>query len=133
MKALSLDLRERIVRAVGQGQPHTEVARRFGVCVNTVKRLLVLQQQTGALAHRRSPGGTRMISREQEALLQARLGTAPDATLLEQCQWWAEQTGQTVSEATMWRAVHRLGWTHKKRRWQRASATKQFAQPGGRR
>jgi transposase len=42
------------------------------------------------------------------------LEAAPDATVLEHCAWWAEQQGQVVSEATMWRALRRLGWTHKK-------------------
>jgi transposase len=131
MRALSQDLRERIVRAVADGQPLREAARRFEVCVNTVKRLVLLQQATGTLEHRPIPGGPRKIGREQELRLRARLEAAPDATMGEQCQWWAEQTGQLVSEATMWRTVRRLGYTHKKSVWQRANATRMFARRGG--
>jgi transposase len=50
--------------------------------------------------------------------LQERLAAAPDATVLEHCAWWAEHYGQSLSEATLWRAIRRLGWTHNKRHWQ---------------
>ncbi len=128
MRAYSTDLKERLVRAVANGQPLREAARRFGVAVNTVKRAVVQQRETGSLERRPIPGGPRRIGREQEALLLARLQEAPDATVLEHCAWWAEHQGQQVSEATMWRAMRRLGWTHKKRHWQPVSATKRRGQ-----
>ncbi len=132
MRAYSTDLKERLVRAVANGQPLREAARRFGVAVNTVKRAVVQQRETGSLERRPIPGGPRRIGREQEALLLARLQEAPDATVLEHCAWWAEHQGQQVSEATMWRAMRRLGWTHKKRHWQPVSATKRRGPRGGR-
>src|SRR5690242_5044141 len=133
MRAYSTDLKERLVRAVAAGQPMREAARRFNVCVNTVKRAVVQVRETGSLQRKPIPGGPRRIGPEQEAALRARLEAAPDATVLEHCAWWAEQQGQQVSEATMWRAIRRLGWTHKKSRWQRASATSRSARPGARR
>ena len=114
MRAYSTDLRERIVRVVADGQPMREAARRFGVSVSAVKRYIVRQQETGSLERTPIPGGPRKISGEQEAILRARLQAAPDATVLEHCAWWEEHQGQHLSEATMWRAIRRLGWTHKK-------------------
>ena len=133
MHAYSTDLKERLVRAVADGQPMRAAARRFGVAVTTVKRAVVQQRETGSLERKPIPGGPRRIGPEQDAVLRARLEAAPDATVLEHCAWWAEQQGQQVSEATMWRAIRRLGWTHKKNRWQRASATSRSARPGARR
>jgi transposase len=133
MRAYSTDLKERLVRAVADGLPMREAARRFNVAVTTVKRAVVQQRTTGSLERKPIPGRPREISREQEAILHGRLEEAPDATVLEQCAWWAEQQGQTLSEATMWRAMHRLGWTHKKSHWQPASATRRRGQPGARR
>jgi transposase len=133
MRAYSTDLKERLVRAVANGLPMREAARRFGVAVTTVKRAVVQQRETGSLARKPIPGRPRAISREHEAILRTRLEAAPDATVLEHDAWWAEHQGQQLSEATMWRAVHRLGWTHKKRHWQRASATSRRAPPGARR
>ena len=131
MRAYSTDLKERLVRAVADGLPMREAARRFNVAVTTVKRAVVQQRTTGSLERKPIPGRPREISREQEAILHGRLEEAPDATVLEQCAWWAEQQGQTLSEATMWRAMHRLGWTHKKSHWQPASAMRRRARPGG--
>jgi transposase len=130
MRAYSTDLKERLVRAVAAGLPMREAARRFDVAVTTVKRAVVQQRETGSLERRPSPGRPRAISRKQEVELRARLEVAPDATLQEHCAWWAEQYGQQLSEATMWRAIRRLGWTHKKSRWQPASETRTRAKPG---
>lgn len=131
MRAYSIDLKERLVRAVAEGQPMRAAARRFGVAVTTVKRAVVQERETGSLARRPIPGGPRKIQPEQEAILRARLEAEPDATVLEHCAWWAEQQGQELSEATMWRAMRRLGWTHKKRHWQPVSATRKRGRPGG--
>ena len=133
MRAYSTDLKERLVRAVADGQPMREAARRFGVAVTTVKRAVVQERETGSLERRPIPGRPRAIGGEQEAVLRERLAAAPDATVLEQCAWWAEQSGQALSEATMWRAIRRLGWTHKKRRWLPASVTRRSALPGAQR
>lgn len=133
MRAYSTDLKERLVRAVADGQPMREAARRFGVSVSAVKRYVVRHQETGSLARSPIPGAPRKISREQEAILLVRLQAEPEATVLEHCAWWAEHQGQQVSEATMWRALHRLGWTHKKSHWQPVSATRRHAPPGARR
>jgi transposase len=130
MRAYSTDLKERLVRAVADGLPMREAARRFGVAVTTVKRAVVQERETGSLEHKPIPGCPRRIGPEQEAALQARLEAAPDATVVEHCAWWAEQYGQQLSEATLWRAIRRLGWTHKKRHWQPASATRRHVKPG---
>ncbi|MGZ3602403.1 MAG: helix-turn-helix domain-containing protein, partial [Ktedonobacterales bacterium] len=133
MRAYSTDLKERLVRAVAEGQPMREAARRFGVAVTTVKRAVVQARETGSLTRKPIPGCPRHIRPEQEAALRARLEAAPDATVLEHCAWWAEHEGQQLSEATLWRAIRRLGWTQKKRHWQPVSATRRRARPGARR
>ena len=102
------------MRAVADGLPLREAARRFNVAVTTVKRAVVQQRASGSLARKPIPGCPRRIGREQEVILLARLQAEPDATVLEHCAWWAEHQGQELSEATMWRAIRRLGWTHKK-------------------
>jgi transposase len=112
-----MDLRERILRAVASGQPMQTTARRFAVSPKTVQRLVAQQQQTGSVTPRPIPGMPRHLDPEGDRQLQARLAAEPDATVLENCAWWAEVSGQHVSEATMWRAMHRLGWTHKKKRY----------------
>ncbi len=89
---------------MAHGQPMREAARRFNVCVNTVKRAVVQERETGSLERKPIPGYPRRIGpgSEREAALRARLEAAADATVLEHCAWWAEQSGQQLSEATMW-------------------------------
>lgn len=130
MRAYSTDLKERLVRAVATGQPMRAAARRYNVAVNTVKRAVVQARETGSLERKPIPGCPRRIGPEQEAALRARLEAAPEATVLEHCAWWAEHYGQQLSEATMWRAIRRLGWTHKKKSWQPANVTSRRAKPG---
>ena len=61
MRAYSTDLKERLVRAVADGQPMREAARRFGVAVTTVKRAVVQQRETGSLERKPIPGCPRRI------------------------------------------------------------------------
>jgi transposase len=114
MKALSMDLRERIVRAMASGQPMQTTARRFDGSPKTLQRLIAPQQHGGSIAPRPIPDIPRHIDAEGVRQVQERLAAEPDATVLENCAWWAEVSGQQVSEATMWQAIHRLGWMHKK-------------------
>ena len=85
--------------------------------MTTVKRAVVQERETGSLERQPIPGCPRRIGPEQEGLLRARLEAAPDATVLEHGDWWAEHQGQELREVTRWRAMRRRGWTPKKRRW----------------
>jgi transposase-like protein len=73
MRAYSTDLKERLVRAVADGLPMREAARRFGVAVTTVKRAVAPERETGSLARKPIPGCPRHIGPEQESSLRARL------------------------------------------------------------
>jgi transposase len=114
MSGYSMDLRERIVAAVATGAPQTEVAERFGVSVNTVRRYRQLVEQTGTARPAPRRPRSRLVS--DEAALRAQLEASPDATLGEHCDTWAAAHGVRPSEATMCRAITRLQWTRKKRR-----------------
>ena len=64
MRAYSTDRKERLVRAVADGLPMREAARRFGVAVTTVKRAVVQQRETGSLERTPIPGYPRRIGPE---------------------------------------------------------------------
>ena len=115
MKQYSSDLRERALRQVDAGRPVGEVAVLFGVHRTTLRRWR--QRRTaGELAPRPRSGRTPKIGRAQHARLLAQVRAAPDATLAEHGAVWEAATGVAVSEATMCRALQRLGWSLKKRR-----------------
>ncbi|GHO42279.1 helix-turn-helix domain-containing protein [Ktedonospora formicarum] len=56
MRAYSLDLRERVVRAVDQGYNRAEISKLLGVSSATIKRYLKLRRETGYLHPRPIPG-----------------------------------------------------------------------------
>lgn len=123
MQAYSLDLRERIVAAVDAGHARQEVARQVSVSPGTISNYLRLRQETGGLAPRPRSGGRPEIGPAQYPQVVAQLGADPDATLAQHCERWAARTGQVVSVSTMWRTIERTGWSYKKRRSARPSAT----------
>jgi transposase len=116
MKAYSVDLRLRLVRAVEQGMPKPQVAQVCGVSVRTINRYLRQQHEAGTLAPKPIPGRRRAIPAAQQAALTAQVQATPDATLEEHCCTWEQTQGQRVSVATMGRALRRLGWPRQKRR-----------------
>jgi transposase len=142
MHASSTDLKERVVRAVANGQPMREAARRCGVAVTTVKRAVVRQRETGALARKPLPGGPaarrpggpaarRPGGPELETRLRTRLEAAPEAPVVEHGAGWAEQLGQALRAATMGRAIRRRGGTQQPSRWQPVRAPSRSARRGG--
>lgn len=123
----------RVLAAVDRGTPRKEIVRVFGVWLATVGRWLRRRRETGDVAARPSPGrSTRSIcSRaEERRALWAQLEAHPEATLEEHRQLWERESGVRVSVATMSRAVRRLGWTYKQRRWEPPSGTRR-PEPAG--
>lgn len=116
MKQYSVDLRERRLQALDAGLSQAEATRLLGVSTATMQRWRHQQRQTGSVVPRPRPGRPRSIDRGQEVALLAQVRAAPDATLREHCAQWAVDHGVRLSEATMSRALARLGWPLKKSR-----------------
>ncbi len=115
MKTYSVDLRERLLRAIDAGLGQAEAACLFGVGPTTIKRWKRQRHERGTLAPMARPGRRPRISADHWPALEAQLRAAPDATLAEHCGVWEREQGVRVSVATMSRLVRRLGWTVKKR------------------
>jgi transposase len=124
MKAYSIDLRERVVQAVANGMTKSRAARTFSVSLATVKNYVRQVSTTGSLVPRPIPGRPREIPPAQDGALVAQLRVAQDATLEELRAAWEKVAGVRVSVATMSRAIKRLKWTRKKRRWVPPSGTR---------
>jgi len=130
MRAYSLDLRERIVRAVRErGLSPAEASHTFEVSIWTVKRY-IKRGEAGRLAASPIPGRPRTIGPDREAALRAQWQGAADGRLVAHCATWAEAQGAAVSRMTMARALRRFGWSRKKRRWSPASATRPRGRAG---
>ena len=117
MKAYSQDLREKVLRAVDQGYPREEIVKLLGVSLATIKRYVKQRRETGTVAPKAIPGRPPKKLGPLQAELVAQLQAHDDLRLEDHCQLWEQTHGVTVSTATMSRAIKRVGWTRKKRRW----------------
>jgi len=88
MKAYSLDLRERVVRAVHRGYKRTDIIKLLGVSRATIKRYLKQRRETAHLGRKPISGRPAKKSAPLHAGLVAQLETSPDATLEMHCQSW---------------------------------------------
>lgn len=120
-KALSLDLRVRVLAAVAQGLTHRQAAERFGVSAASVSRWRARQRETGAPAPKALGGDRRSkwIEAHHDAVLAA-LGADGDNTIEEVRRTLAEQ-GLSFGFGTIRRFFQRHGITRKKRPPTRAS------------
>ena len=115
-KALSLDLRERVLGAVAAGASHRQTGERFGVSAASVSRWRRREREQGN-AKPRALGGDRRSGRieAQSALILELLETRPDQTIEELRRALAER-GHRFGFGTLQRFFARHGLTRKKRR-----------------
>lgn len=120
-KALSLDLRIRVLAAVEAGASHREAAERFGVSAASVSRWRARARETG-VPHPGPLGGDRRSGRieAQGGLIRALLEETPDITVEELRTALAER-GHAFGYGTIQRFFRRHAITRKKRLRTRAS------------
>ncbi len=123
MKAYSVDLRRKIVEAVTTGTPKARAARSFGVGLSTVKRYASRAERGEGLAPRKPPGKRRKLEGAAERLLERDLEERPAATLPQRRELLARVAGVEVSDSTVSRTLRRMGFSRKKDRLERRSAT----------
>ena len=123
MNAYSEDLRKKILQALRRGTTKTEAARAFGVSRSSVKRYAKLAEQGLPLAPKKRPGSEPKMDETARKLLEEDLEGRPAATLRERREFLSKAAGVSVSESTVSRMLRRLGWSRKKDRWERESAT----------
>ena len=124
MCAYSPDLRSKVVAAVERDGNKHQVARSFGISVSSVKRYVRQWQEDGTLDPKPHPGRPPTIRPEQEEALRAQVTEHPAAYLDEHCRLWEAAHGMHVSLSAMSRSIRKLGYTRKKGRWVRVSATR---------
>lgn len=117
MKAYSLDLREKIVAAVGHGMSKAQAARTFGVGATSVKRYVKLKEEGKPLTPGKAPGKKATLDQSAMKLLEEDLRSRPAVTYEKRADLLNELLGVRVSKSTICRMVGRLGYTRKKDRW----------------
>ncbi len=118
-----MDLRTKIVESVRRGISKSETARRFGVNRSTVKRYLKRLDKEGSLAPKRRHGKRPKLDEHAMQLLEEDLEARPWATHRQRSEFLFGVRGVKASEATICRAIKRLGHSRKKDRQEQANVT----------
>ena len=122
MQAYSIDLRKRVLAMCDRGHSTREVARVFEVSASWVRRLKQRRREEGIIGPR-SAGGRRHGHFEPAHLeqLERWLCQHPDATL----EWLLGRVVREMeidcSVMAVCRAVKKLGWSLKKKRFERTN------------
>jgi transposase len=112
-RAYSADLRQRVVDAVDRGEgSQREIARRFGVSLSFVVRMLQRRRSSGGLEPKPHGGGAGFkLTVDERIRLFGLAREHPDATLKR----LKEMGGFDCTLVTIWRTLRRARWTRKKK------------------
>jgi transposase len=110
MKPYSMDLRARVLAACDEGMGTAEAAETFSVSPAWVRRLKQRRRETGSVEPRAATPGPKPALGPHADRVRALVRDCPGLTAGE----YRDRLGVAVAVVTVWRALRRLGLTHKK-------------------
>ena len=110
MKPYSVDLRQRVIDDCDAGVSTTAVAAKYSVSPSWVRKLKKQKRDTGSIEPITATPGPKPTLAAHEDRLRELVRAKPDRTASE----YQELLGVEVAVVTVWRAIRRLGLTHKK-------------------
>ena len=110
-----IELRERAVALVEQGNTHTAPARRLCVSIKFVNDMVRLRRETGSLEPKPqgNPGNGKLTGVKD--WVPNRIAAQPALTIDELTAELGSEHGLIVHRSSVGRLLHRLGLSHKKR------------------
>lgn len=124
VKALSVDLRKRVVAAVAGGLSRNQAAKRFGVSVASAVRWCSQNRERGDVTPLAQGGDHRSVRIEAEAgVILAAIKLLPDITLSELQLLLKKKRKMSFGTTTLWRFFKRHNITLKKSQPMRQSRT----------
>ena len=113
-KALSVDLRERVVTAVASGASCRAAATRFGVSASSAIRWVALAREAGSVAPGPLGGDRRSAHIEAHATLILQLVDRTSDITLKEIRGELAKAGVSAGIGTIWRFFDRRRMTWKK-------------------
>ncbi|WP_346294146.1 transposase [Sphaerothrix gracilis] len=116
MKPYSLDLRQKIID-VYENEPisQRQLAKRFGVALSFIEKLLKQKRQTGSITPKvRTEQTPTKLTTKQLAVLEQLVEDHNDATLVELAKLLEAKTGVRISRSTVDRMLKKLDLSVKK-------------------
>lgn len=131
-RALGMDLRLRVVRAIDGGVSTREAARRFAVGIATAGAWHRLWRRTGSVAPGRQGPPVRSKLDPHEEFIMDLVAERPDITLTEIAGRLAAERGVAVSRVLVWKFFAKRGVTFKKSPRMRPSRSARTSPAGAR-
>ena len=130
-KALSMDLRERDVRHVLNGNSRRQAAGAFAISVSSAIRFLARHAATGSVAPKQGRRGRRSTLEPHREFLVSRIAEAPDITMPDLAAELAER-GTKIDPSNLSRWFIKNGYRFKKNAaGQRARSARRQTSPRG--
>lgn len=115
-KPLPMALRQRVVDFVEEGHTHRSAAAQFRVSIKFVNDMVLLKRATGALEPKpQGNGGGHGKLAGVAGWIEGRIREKRDLTLDELVVELREKQGVEAHRTSVWRCLHGLNLTHKKR------------------
>jgi transposase len=113
-RALSQDLRDRLIAAVDGGMSCNKAAERFGIAVSSAVRWVHAWRTEGRAKALAQGGDLRShhIEAYRDVILTA-IASEVDITLVELAELLRHQHGASFASSTVWRFLDRHGFTFK--------------------
>lgn len=117
MRGLPIELRERIVRAhFEQGMAVLEISDVFQVSITSIRRFIKRAKAGESLVPDTPPGGQEKLGKAEFEWLLAEIKQSPFTTSYELTSKYNRRfRANQVHRSTILRAMHKLGFTHKKK------------------
>ena len=110
MTPYSIDLRRRVLKDCDAGLGTRTVAGKYSVSESWVRKLKQQRREIGSIAPRVATPGPAPVLAPHADRLRELVRADPDRTAAE----YRDRLGLGVAAVTVWRALRRLGLTHKK-------------------
>lgn len=122
--AFSIDLRERVIAAIDEGQRVTDVSKLFKVCKRVIYNWLNLREETNSLAPKSGyqKGHSHKITDWEK--FRSFAENNQNCTVNQMIAKWVALTGIAMSDSVMERALHKINYTSKKKLWATLKPTK---------
>lgn len=114
MKALSLDLRQRIADALDTDASQPAIAERFAVSLSSVERIAAKKRRLLDLKPKQSPGRPLKIPEATLPEFEALVRSQNDWTAQALQEAWQQTMGIQLSLSTLTRTLAKIGFTFKK-------------------
>lgn len=114
MKALSLDLRQRIIDALDKDATQGSIAKRFAVSDSSVERLATKKRLGLSLEPKPTPGRKRRVPEDKLAAFEELVRSRKDWTAEALADAWQAQGEASLSISTATRVLKQIRFSFKK-------------------